>query len=364
MRRSTVILLCLITLLGLCGCTRGQEPAPEPQSAASGEAPSAGESAAEQTALPRSYAVSELLPDVPGQGSAALLSVRSDGTVDYIFHARTREELEREGLDTLAGAGCRYYVLSPDGTAAAQPTDWMERLDEALRAADAEDAATAWTLSFSACEGHILILAELRDRAEQTVRHTALYHLYENELTQIPLRWTVENGAVRQIPRDGFYAMADGVLIWDARAEDGAPFYRFAFDGSPVSRLDEGGDPVESPFGVGQNAVWLMRYHQVAALDREDGTALAQHAWSVGATIRGYAVTPDGGALYLLSNEYGKTTLRLERFAWDNAAQPHAALYLDETALLPAYLAAANNGTLYLVTEDSRRAVLRQYCPE
>lgn len=377
MKRMICVLLCLCMLLSLWGC----QSDPEPQESQLTTEPTAEDASIQSiivTPQVGEYAESILMNDVPGQGSAALLSMRSDGTVDYIFCDRTRLEIWNEGIRSVKEAGFRYYTVSPDGTAAEQPTQWIDQLDEAMRAANADaDTSKRWWLDFSAWEGNVLIYAQLSDFQNVETEYSALYRIYEGELTQIPFRREFDwQGARVRIPQElgaRIFATEDGFLLEtvnDVDADkdgytDGQLYYAFSYDGTVQSCVAVHDEDMKSHIAIEGSTGWFMPYTQnkVVTLDMRSGIRLMEQP-AVVENVLSRAAKPDGSALYMLCSDYGQNRIYLKRITaegMENVTEDSSLYAFGDGAYIPSDMVVDNEGNFYTVTEGANGSILRQY---
>lgn len=376
MKRMICTLLCLFMLLSLAGC--GGEPAPAETTEIPG---TTAEAISTQSVITTpqvgEYVESILMNDVPGQGSAVLLSARSDGTVDYIFCDRSYLDVWNEGIQSIKEAGYQYYTVSPDGTATKQPTGWIAQLENVMTTVNQSPDKCVWWLKFSAWEGNILICARLQDQSTYETEYFALFHLYEGELTQIPLQWEAElNGRTIQLSLENLRdvrAMEDGFLLWCINDEDlnqdgvtdGYLFCIFSYDGALKSCIGIDDENVTSSPGIGGRIGWFRGYTggKLVAIDLRDGTRLAEQS----VRIDNYwisALTPDESALYMLCKEYGRTRTYLKRItaeSIDNMIEDTSPYAFGNESAVPSHMAVDNDGNFYTVTEEADGSVLRQY---
>ena len=199
MKRIICLLLCLVMLAGCASVpaeTTGPVMETEPARVISEEAtvvyPQTGD-----------YQETALMANVPDQGTPLLLSVRSDGSVDYIY----TELHERGELGNFVEGRVHHYVIGPNGTAIRQDDGWMAELDaytaEVSEAAGLENGR--WRYLFAAEEGVILILAQFHDivttvdtsgnyQNNGEFRHSALFKLSGGVLSKLPMEWAAETG--------------------------------------------------------------------------------------------------------------------------------------------------------------------------
>ena len=136
MKRILSVILCLCLLSGLWACSKEPEEAPEASTAASTASPAANPNASQvlgqesvlTTPQVGEYVESVFLANVPNQRSALLLSVRSDGTVDYIFSEEPQVGTSYKGIEALEDTGLRYYTITPEGREACAQLmgEWKE----------------------------------------------------------------------------------------------------------------------------------------------------------------------------------------------------------------------------------------------
>lgn len=377
MKRKISIVMCLCLLIGLCSCTADPIPTEVIENGEMTE-----DLAATQNIIhiPQvgEFAESILMKDVPGQGSAVLLSMRSDGTVDYIFCDRTRLEIWNEGIQSVKEAGFQYYTVSPDGTDAEQPTQWIDQLDEAMQAANAEaDTAKRWRLNFSAWEGNVLIYAQLSDFQNVEAEYSALYRIYDGELTQIPFRWEFDwQGARVRIPQeDGvrFFAIENGFLLEtvnDVDADkdgytDGQLYYAFSYDGTAQSCTVVDDEDMKSHIAIEGGTGWFMPYtrNKIVTMDMRSGTRLMEQS-AVVENVLARAAKPDGSALYMLCSNYDQTRIYLNRVTaegMENVIEDSSLYAFGDGAYIPSDMVVDNEGNFYTVTEGSNGSILRQY---
>lgn len=192
MKRIICMFICFVMLISLWGCNAapGETTAvTEPSAVISDQAtvvyPQTGE-----------YQETALLANVPNQGTPLLLSVRDDGSVDYLY----TELRDRGDLRTFAGGAVHHQVIGPDGTAVEPDSAWMAQLDD-YTAEVSETAALAngrWRYLFAGEEGVLLVLAQFHDIVSAVkrdgnfdnsgeIRHTALFKLENGTLSKIPM---------------------------------------------------------------------------------------------------------------------------------------------------------------------------------
>ena len=150
------MLAIILTLCTLCGCV----PA-EPMKTPNEEILPVADTDTVVYPQTGAYQETALLANVPGQGWPQLLSIREDGTVDYIFSAE--ENLDAGGR--LSSDGLQYYTITSTGSYARQETPWIEDLEEYLTRAwsDAGVPDAFWQYRFASKDGTIWILTQLED---------------------------------------------------------------------------------------------------------------------------------------------------------------------------------------------------------
>lgn len=341
MKRVICLLLCAVLLLSLPGCT--QAP-PETETTVPSDLTEADADTGVVITVGEEYEERQVAGLAEPQKGGVLLSVRSDGTVDYIFCNRTQEEIESEGISSIRATWYQYYTVAPDGTAEKCSADWMFQLDEVMTTVNAEDSGAQWWLDLTAWEGHILILAQLRSEEDGATEHMALYHLHEDELTQILFRWEEGYGEIAWLQ-----AVENGFLVW---ANSGGG-YLYSYDGTLTAELNE--ELAYQDFlCAGGRVGWFQGTdRRIRAYDLFDGTQLADIPWEGGKSIRCAAASPDGSALYVLSNVYGKTRTRLERITENGVeklTQNFGRYRFDVMDNAPICMAAANDGTFYTIS--------------
>lgn len=230
MKRIICLLLCLVMLAG-CTVVPAETTGPvmetEPAKVISEEStvvyPQTGE-----------YQETALMANVPDQGTPLLLSVRSDGSVDYIY----TELHERGDLASFVEGRVHHYVIGPDGTATRQEEGWMAELDaytaEVSEAAGLENGS--WRYLFAAEEGVILVLAQFHDivttvdtsgnyQNSGEFRHSALFKLSGGVLSKLPMEWAAETGQGVNTQLDREYIT--GISMKDGQIElvlDASPY--------------------------------------------------------------------------------------------------------------------------------------------
>lgn len=338
MKKRFCAAFCLGLLLNLWGCAAE----PLPTASAFTEAPEPV--AAESRILMDWGGLEEtwLLSDVPGQDSAVLLSVRSDGTVDYLVPENAT------GSNAWLGLSYRHYTISPDGTVMLQPTDWAYQLETALgEASAAVEGKTKRELFFYAREGELLMHARMRFLSEDREDYQVLFRLRDGGLTQIPLRWDAVKGDVERIdPLD------DGLLIATDRG-----LYAFDYDGTEKTIACD--DPEATEFlGAAGSVGWFRNVNRtrIVAYDLWDGTLLTEQSRR-GESIRTFAISPDGSMLYLHSMSFITGQISLECIGSDGVGlltQNPYRYYMGDRTTPVQRMAVTNDGVLYTIhgTED------------
>lgn len=349
MKRMIRRITCLCVLLSLYGCAA--EPIPTDPASIPVETL---ELQATVTCQGDEYTQIHLLPDVTGQQVPALLSVRSDGTLDYIFRR------DRSSDGSVQFSGYQYLTISPDGTVTRQSTDWLGQLDDALAAINSASAgAYRWELTFSAWEGDLLICAQAQTLAEGTTDHTALYRVRGGVLSQVPLRWDRQDAQI-----DGIYPVEDGFLV---SAGNGHLLDLYAYDGTKLMDIRESCPEMKTLLGVGGSVAWFLdsRSDTVSALDLKTGDVLAEQTCEVD-YIRRCAVSPDGETLYLLSTSYTSGKVHFARITGDGTAsvvRSPSQYSFGSIWSLPSRIASSVDGTFYTITETEKGITLLQYIP-
>lgn len=376
MKRVLCAVLCLCMLLGLWGCA--PEPGPtepaQPTSRPTQPTAEATEPAVPGTvAIPQvgEYAEFILMDGVPGQNVCEVLSARSDGTVDYIFTRMDSYDAWKDGIYSLREAGFRYFTVAPDGSAAEQPGDWMDQLDEVLAVNAEKHSSIRWSVQFSAWNGNILIDLRIFDRDGIEDYYSAVYHLYDGVLTQIPFSGTVEvDGNTLRFPVNSFRvcAMEGGLLIhvpgtWITGTgvnTESNYLFTIAYDGTLQSCTEL--KDADSWFfsSAGGNTVHFVTRgdRRERAVDSRDGTVLYELDPGSDAQPWGIADTPDGSAAYGLYQIAGQLVLkRLSQNGVETLIEdpgPYAFAQPDYSCRA---MTVDNDGTFYIIREGA----LRQY---
>lgn len=212
MKRSLSLLLCFAMLLSLWGCEAAPAGDTDPTTPVIIDQ--------EKVVYPQTgdYQETALLANVPGQGWPQLLSVRKDGTVDYIFSAS--EMLDARG--SLTKDGLQYYTITPSGSYSLQDAPWIGELEQYLTRAwsDTGVEAACWQYEFSAEDGIILILAQLEDpkaAAGERILCSALFKVENGAMTLIPIDWNVETDSgllsIDKTLIGGLYVEEDAIVM-------------------------------------------------------------------------------------------------------------------------------------------------------
>lgn len=336
MRRGILIVLCVCLLWGLGGCH---------ENGGTQEWPQVGV-----------YAETVYLAGTAGQAALALLSVRGDGTVDYIFcGGDVRSDGSGElRLPSPAEAEFQYCTIGPGGQVTVRETDWVEQLD-ALLTADSSAGDPGWTLRFSACEGNILILA--RPAGDGVERKTALYRLEEHRLTELSLPRIGETEGDLQV-----YAAGEGFLVLAGDAKMG---YLVSYDGRLLAQRSLPEDALSRLVGIGSGTAWFVnaRRDRLTAIRLSDLSEISADSVEPAAVPCG-AATPDGSAVYFLWSADGSSRIQLSRFrqAGEEVLIADASFYaFGNPETVPARLAVAQDGVFYTWTAEDGQGVLRQY---
>lgn len=203
------------------------------------------------------YQETALLANVPGQGWPQLLSIREDGTVDYIFSAE--ENLDAGGR--LSSDGLQYYTITPAGSYNRQETPWIEDLEDYLTRAwsDAGVPGAFWHYRFTSKDGTIWILTQLEDPkadAKEPMLFSALFRVENGVMTMIPVDWRVDTGSeVLAIDRQlicGLRLEEDAILLeltWSIAAIDRYLTAVYAMNGELVELREQELYPIPQPDG-------------------------------------------------------------------------------------------------------------------
>lgn len=373
MKRIAVLFLCLCLLVGLVACAASKEdeaqklPAPQ---AAQGQGEQGPEIAPRQVGMQvGAYREMELLPDVPGQ-NYAWLSVRSDGTVDYIFCERTPDSAEHQERFSFRQLGFQYYTISPDGTARKQPDGWMDQLDAMFAAAEA--GQDFWPF---AVEGKLVLECYTNNETEK-----ALYLLEDGALSQIPtVVQRSEGGGKLDLLSDNVSLAFDRERIYAVSFGD-PTIYTCSYTGELLAATPMQLD-AECRWAhyYGGGTLWVSAGSgwQYAQIDLATGTVLQELTTHDFVNPEGMCiintVSPDGQSFYELyqrqetpdyhelfqpgGSQRGALTRSNSGVTEDLSAE------LFKTSLLNCFhldgrLAVSNEGTIYLYTDGGS---LRQF---
>lgn len=242
----------ILTLCTLCGCV----PA-EPMKTPNEEILPVADTDTVVYPQTGAYQETALLANVPGQGWPQLLSIREDGTVDYIFSAE--ENLDAGGR--LSSDGLQYYTITSTGSYARQETPWIEDLEEYLTRAwsDAGVPDAFWQYRFASKDGTIWILTQLEDpkvNAKEQMLCSALFKVENSVMTMIPVDWNVDTGsevfAIDRQPIGGLQLEEDAILLeltWCIAAIDRYLTAVYAANGELVELREQELYPIPQPDG-------------------------------------------------------------------------------------------------------------------
>lgn len=251
MKRILCLLLCVVLLDG-CTASPAETNAPV--------LPTVSVISDQETvAYPQTgeYQETALLANVPGQGWPQLLSIREDGTVDYIFSAA--ENLDASGR--LSADGLQYYTVTSTGSYTRQETPWIEYLEDYLTRAwtDAGVPDAFWHYHFTSKDGTIWILTQLEDPkadAKEPMLFSALFRVENGVMTMIPVDWRVDTGSeVLAIDRQlicGLRLEEDAILLeltWGIAAIDRYLTAVYAMNGELVELRKQELYPIPQPDG-------------------------------------------------------------------------------------------------------------------
>ena len=246
------MLAIILTLCMLCGCV----PA-EPMKTPNEEILPVADTDTVVYPQTGAYQETALLANVPGQGWPQLLSIREDGTVDYIFSAE--ENLDAGGR--LSSDGLQYYTITSTGSYARQETPWIEDLEEYLTRAwsDAGVPDAFWQYRFASKDGTIWILTQLEDpkvNAKEQMLCSALFKVENSVMTMIPVDWNVDTGsevfAIDRQPIGGLQLEEDAILLeltWCIAAIDRYLTAVYAANGELVELREQELYPIPQPDG-------------------------------------------------------------------------------------------------------------------
>ena len=242
----------LLALCFLCGCAE-----PDPGGTPDTNLVPLSDTATIAYPQTGKYQETALLANVPGQGWPQLLSIREDGTVDYIFSAE--ENLDAGGR--LSSDGLQYYTITPAGSYTRQETPWIEDLEDYLTRAwaDAGVPGAFWHYRFTSKDGTIWILTQLEDPkadAKEPMLFSALFRVENGVMTMIPVDWRMDTGSeVLAIDRQlicGLRLEEDAILLeltWSIAAIDRYLTAVYAMNGELVELREQELYPIPQPDG-------------------------------------------------------------------------------------------------------------------
>ena len=242
----------LLALCFLCGCAE-----PDPGGTPDTNLVPLSDTATIAYPQTGKYQETALLANVPGQGWPQLLSIREDGTVDYIFSAE--ENLDAGGR--LSSDGLQYYTITPAGSYTRQETPWIEDLEDYLTRAwaDAGVPGAFWHYRFTSKDGTIWILTQLEDPkadAKEPMLFSALFRVENGVMTMIPVDWRVDTGSeVLAIDRQlicGLRLEEDAILLeltWSIAAIDRYLTAVYVMNGELVELREQELYPIPQPDG-------------------------------------------------------------------------------------------------------------------
>ena len=242
----------LLALCFLCGCAE-----PDPGGTPDTNLVPLSDTATIAYPQTGKYQETALLANVPGQGWPQLLSIREDGTVDYIFSAE--ENLDAGGR--LSSDGLQCYTITPAGSYTRQETPWIEDLEDYLTRAwaDAGVPGAFWHYRFTSKDGTIWILTQLEDPkadAKEPMLFSALFRVENGVMTMIPVDWRMDTGSeVLAIDRQlicGLRLEEDAILLeltWSIAAIDRYLTAVYAMNGELVELREQELYPIPQPDG-------------------------------------------------------------------------------------------------------------------
>lgn len=362
MKRIVVCFLCFCLITALTACASSQaddwRKLPAPQ-----EAQPQAEQGPEL--LPRQVGVQvgpyremELLPGVPGQ-NYALLFVRSDGTLDYIFCESVGSTYLEPGRFSFRENGMQYYTISPDGTARKQPDGWMDQLDAMLAAApEGQDCGP-----IADVDGKLIIKCLTKYGTEE-----ALYLLEDGVLSQIPsVVQLSEDGGKLNLLSDSVSLAFDREQLYAVSLND-PTIYTCSYTGellATTSMQIEHREALPSVIACGGGTVWVNgddgTYEQI---DLATGALLqtVDAKWDLprypGILRMAEAFSPDGQSFYQFTQLRGSQRATLTRNSSDGSEDLSAKF--ATTSLLNRFrigeqLTVSNDGTLYAFVDGSLR---------
>ena len=364
MKRIVVCFLCfcLITALTACASSEADDwrKLPAPQAAQSQGEPGPEVAPRQIGVQVGPYREMELLPGVPGQ-NYALLFVRSDGTLDYIFCESVGSTYLEPGRFSFRENGVQYYTISPDGTARKQPDGWMDQLDAMFAAAP--EGQDCWPIAD--VDGKLIIKCLTKYGTEE-----ALYLLEDGVLSQIPsVVQLSEDGGKLNLLSDSVSLAFDREQLYAVSLND-PTIYTCSYTGEllATSTLTEF-DSQQWAYACGGGTIWLnvgsgMEYRQI---DLASGAVLQEKTMHTILTNpeemwMADAVSPDGQSIYELYQPQGSQGGALTRNSSDGSEDLSAKF--ATTSLLNRFqiddrLAASNDGTVYHFSR--RTGTLRQF---
>lgn len=381
MKRIIAIFLCLSTVFLLGGCGKEPEPAAEP--AAPTELSSPTQEATQpiwyDNAYPSvvvttrysGYTESKLLANVFMQSEGLSLSVRSDGTVDYIYSLQpvktTPSPFDRDSAYLLIRWGAfPYCTITPEGQISWQPTDYLEPISDATVAVSKEiHQSNGWQFSFFPSEETMFLLIQAQNQTSDGKQlpgyaYTALYCMKDGKLTQVPFQYDEKYWNFSPM-EDGFLALYDvgrNAMVGTSYSV----FDHFACDGTLLSSVTlEDIAPIRRCFGTGGSTLWCQGKDMVIyAVKIDTGEILTSFQWEEDQEIIQAAVCPDGEALYILSGETGKDWAKMQVLTEDGLEPMFQGIRyaIGDRANTVSYMAAANDGTIYAVIQQESNSEL------
>lgn len=397
MKPLTALFLCLVLLLSLSGCT----PQPNIQPTSIPTQPTADETQPQiytpivnpiqidpnspgTIVSPQTgeYLETQLLANVPGQKTALLLSVRSDGTLDYIFSDQPRSSnsavVGRPSI-FLDDADFQYYTVSPDGRYTRQDDRWTEQLSQMMRQCrnSADLPNLRFHFSFYGSEGHILIHCTIT--ADNRSPRALFYHLHDGTLTQIPMPETpisipVEgqtlninpaNCAIHYAQADGFVVSPAPVTSPGATAPTEQVFCQFAYDGTVLQTTTHDHPGLTTHLDSGHGVVWFASAElgQLTALHLEDNAPIA----TIPVPERNrlcYGTTASGNELLVVEKDFDEENLHLWYYAQNTARElmtDTTKYALGNPGSTPSLIAAVSDTFFYTWSAGTINGQLRQY---
>lgn len=305
-----------------------------------------------------------LLPNVSGQERVELLSVRSDGTVDYVFSQRSDGQLSSQSDTPLRDAGFQYYTITPEGTAVKQPDDWIDQLDTALTALGT--GRDQLYLSLYGCEGRMYLY--LNNNIISNA-YSVLYLCENGSLSQIPL--TIQGEAGGQtveiegnqyqlyFDADCFYAVSFLHVLGDGTLEP-QTVYTCGDTGKLLGSALVSDGVCAFPMAASGSCLWWSNQSSsLLTVTDSTGFVLGSQLREPAAYVT-WTVSPDGSRFYQLDWLNDSGVGRLMRYSKEEAvdlSEDFAKTPLLTPAGLPSALAVSNDGVVYAFSGG----VLRQY---